>query len=411
LSEHLALADLERYDPHARDGGATERRFLCPRCGDGKPRDRAHRSLALNTRSGAFVCHRCGDKGLLKDFWTDEPKQTLRERRSAAVARAFALPDARGCRGAPEKREAALDPGAAWAASLPLDGTPGAVYMARRGIPADVATEAGVRYAQGFYNRPAVLFPMSDKGGALVAVNGRFVDAPRTPKTQTAGAKSLGLFTTPGALSAPLVAICEGAFDALSLWLCGIASVAIVGTSWPEWLPQALAFTPALLATDADASGDTAAAKLQASICSAARAFRLRPRGGKDWSEVLERMGATALRARLAAFAETADTGDRLTLALELIRAGRDEAAQFVVSLIDDVYMRETIRERLRRDRDMLASCDTSDACRAIMSGVSRYHAFDDELPDEIIIPASCPNTVEAIARCIDGQRRKRGAA
>lgn len=409
MSEHLALADLERYDPHAPKGGTSERRFLCPRCGDGKPRDRAHRSLALNTSSGAFVCHRCSAKGLLKDFWTDAPKLTARERKSAAVMRAFALPLVSEKTSEPEKRASALDPREVWAASLPLDGTPGAAYMARRGIPTDVAHEAGVRFSANFYHRPAALFPMYDRSGALVAVNGRFVDGRDDPKTQTAGDKSLGLFVTPGALSAPLVAVCEGAMDALSLWLCGIASVALGGTSWPEGLPQSLAFTPALLATDADAAGDMAAAKLQAALMSRGRALRLRPGDCKDWSEVLERTGADALRVRLAAFSETADTQTQVAAAVELMRAGRATDAQFVISLIDDMYTRETVRAQMRREIDNLTSRETSDICRAIMSGVSRHHV-GGELPDTLIIPASCPNTEDAIRACIDAQRRERAA-
>ncbi len=48
----LSLADLEAYDPRATERG-RERRFLCPCCGDGKPRNAAHRSLSLNTQTGA----------------------------------------------------------------------------------------------------------------------------------------------------------------------------------------------------------------------------------------------------------------------------------------------------------------------------------------------------------------------
>ncbi len=353
----LSLTDLESYDSTApRCSGKTERRFLCVHCGDKKPRDRAHRSLALNTRTGAWFCHRCCEKGLLKEFWTDEPKQTARERKNAAVARAFALPPVSEKTARLEVRDAALDPREAWAAAVPLEGTPGASYVERRGIPVDAAHEAGVRYAQGFYKRPAVLFPMYDRSGALIAVNGRFVDGRDNPKTQTAGAKSLGLFTTPGALSAPLVAICEGAMDALSLWLCSIASVAVVGTSAPDWLPSALAFKPALIATDADASGDMAAAKLQASMMSASRTFRLRPRGGKDWSEVLERTGADALRAHLAAFSETADEETRFNAAWQLMRNGRADAAHFIVSLVEDAFTREMMRVGLGRARRVAVS-------------------------------------------------------
>jgi hypothetical protein len=34
----------------------------------------------------------------------------------------------------------------------------------------------------------------------------------------------------------------------------------------------------------------------------------------------------------------------------------------------------------------------------------------DETLPDVLVIPASTPNTLEAIKACIDGQRRERAA-
>jgi hypothetical protein len=351
----LSLADLESYDSTApRCSGKTERRFLCIHCGDKKPRDRGHRSLALNTRTGAWFCHRCSEKGLLKDFWTDRPMQTRQQKARAAVARAFALPPKADDT---EKHEAATDHGEMWRTSVLLNGTPGVSYLESRGIPSDVAHEAGVRFSFDWYGRPAVLFPMYDRKGEMVAVNGRFVDGRDNPKTQTAGPKSLGLFATPGALSAPLVAICEGPMDALSLWLCGIASVALVGTSGPEWLPSALAFRSVLIATDADLSGDEAAAKLLPALTSrGARTLRLRPCGGKDWSELLEARGADALRTHLAAFSETADEETRFDVAWQLMQNGRADFAHFIVSLVDDAFTREMMRAGLSRARRVAVS-------------------------------------------------------
>jgi hypothetical protein len=250
------------------------------------------------------------------------------------------------------KRAAVADPQwrEMWESSRPLDGSLNLLYLEGRGISSDVAHEAGVRFSSEWYGRPSVLFPMYDKVGNLIAVNGRFIDGRDNPKTQTAGPKSLGVFSTPGALSAPLVAICEGVMDALSLWLCGIASAALVGTSGPEWLPSALAFRSVLIATDADPSGDEAAAKLQPALMSrGARTFRLRPRGGKDWSELLEERGADALRTHLAAFSETADEETRFDTAWQLMQNGRADAAHFIVSLVEDAFTREMMRVGLGR--------------------------------------------------------------
>jgi predicted RNA-binding Zn-ribbon protein involved in translation (DUF1610 family) len=343
----LSLTDLESYDSRAPRASRGERRFLCPKCGDSKPHNRAHRSLALNVNTGAWVCHRCGEKGLLREHWTKRPAQTARQRTRAAVARAFSL--------APvverqPKNEPSLDPHVVIASSVAIESTPGAAYIEGRGIPVEVAHEAGVRFAESFYGRPAVLFPMYDRDGALVAVNGRFVDGRNDPKTQTAGSKSLGLFTTPGALSASVTAVCEGAMDALSLWLCGVSSVALVGTSAPDWLPSALAFSCALIATDADVAGDRAATELENSLSPrACRTLRLRPRIANDWGEALERAGADKLREQLAPFSEIADTPTHVNAACALGEKNRTDDALFVASLIDDAQAREWVRSALRR--------------------------------------------------------------
>lgn len=351
MKRALSLADLEQYDPHAPHR-KRERRFLCPECGDGKPRDRAHRSLCVDTHTGAWICHRCQAKGLLKDFWTDKPKQTRRERTRVALTRAFALPPQDGEVGKRDE-DTVKDWIVMWGASQPLEGTPGTAYLEGRGIPEDVAHEAGVRYSAQWYGRPAVLFPMYDKAGSLVALNGRFIDGRTDPKTQTAGSKSLGLFATPGALSAPVIAVCEGPVDALALWLCGVASVALVGVSWPEWLPLKLAFQPVLIATDADQSGDAAAVKLTADLKSrAARPFRLRPRGVNDWGEMLERRGVEFLRPHLAPFSEAADDELRAEAAWGLMCDGREEVAHFVASLIEDGFAREVVRARMQRAQE-----------------------------------------------------------
>jgi 5S rRNA maturation endonuclease (ribonuclease M5) len=304
------------------------------------------------------MCHRCGARGLLTDNWSGGAAQSRAARSQVAVARAFAIPPRDGD---PLKRAAAdaSDWRTTWEASMPLEGTPGAAYVESRAVTPSAASAAGVRFAKSWYGRPAVLFPVLDRSGALVAVSGRFTDGHANPKTQTAGPKSLGVYATPGAFSAPVVAICEGQFDALALWVCGVASVALIGTSAPTWLPAALAFRPVLLATDADAAGDEAASRLTCELeARGARMFRLRSKGAKDWGEILEVRGADNLRARLAAFSETADDVTRAEAAWFLGHGGHLEAAQFAALLVGDIYIREALRARLRR----MSSPDTPDA-------------------------------------------------
>jgi DNA primase len=64
--------------------------------------------------------------------------------------------------------------------------------------------------------------------------------------------------------------------------------VALVGTAAPAWLPQAAAFRRVVVALDADAAGDRAAAGLADRLASLARSVeRLRPPLGKDWNDAL----------------------------------------------------------------------------------------------------------------------------
>lgn len=281
-SQALTLTELEWYDPRS-PSRRIQRRFLCPFCGEAKPRDAAHRSLCLNAETGAWLCHRCGEKGMLGEY---------RAGRSAGVP-----PTIGRNRSTPAR---SFDWRGAWHWSSRLCGTPGADYLKRRGLPARLSEASGVRFYSAWYGRPALLFPVHNGAGELVAVSGRFIDRRKYPKTQTAGRKSLGVYSTPGAMTSEIVAVVEGEIDALSLALCGLPSAAMIGTSWASWLPQSLAHKLVLIATDADAAGDEAAEDLAAALAAfECRARRLRPAGGKDWNDELLRLGRGRMRSYL----------------------------------------------------------------------------------------------------------------
>ncbi len=348
MSTALSLEELLAYDSRPKNK-TNEQRFLCPYC-DHTKSDDSHRSLSVNKITGAWLCHRCNKKGLIKEKWKERPIgiKSLRGKKNAAIAKAFALPP----KHEPAKNESdsVATMRVKWRESVPLAGTPGAVYLEGRGIPAPLAEDAGVRYYVNWFYRPAVLFPIHDCEGELVSVNGRFVDGRDDPKTKTAGPKSLGVFVTPDALSRPLLAVVEAPIDALSLWQCGVPSVALIGTSWPEWLPSALAFKSVLVATDADLAGDEAATKLSADLISrGARIFRFRPDGVKDWNELLvtERI---ALNVNTLAYSEWADDRIRANRSLKLMQAGQSDEAMFIASLIEDINERELCLARLRQE-------------------------------------------------------------
>jgi Toprim-like len=308
----LTLAELEAADPHAPAGG-RRRRFLCPLCGDAKRRDAEHRSLSLEVATGGWRCFRCGAKGQLREHWQSAGSRRLSSR--ARARRAFGLDGPatlpRRYRGATETygEQADLpkpiDPQQLGEVQ-PLTGTPGAAYLEGRGIPLAVAEAAGVKYSPAYFGRPAVLFPLHDRGGQSVAVNGRYLDI-GTPKTRTAGPKAETLFLSASvgklpkvdisALDSSPIVITEAPIDALSLALAGVPSLALCGTSWPAWLRVKVGFSRVALAFDADQAGDQAAEKLCAELENlGSKCERWRPEGAKDWNEALQARGMQWLR-------------------------------------------------------------------------------------------------------------------
>jgi hypothetical protein len=286
----LTLADLELNDPRSPNG-RKQRRFLCPLCGGDKPRDSRRRSLCSNTETGAWICHRCGERGLLGEYWNYN--SSILNLRPPWIGKGVFRP--------PAPKIGAVIPGCefdwrrVWRNSNRLRGTPGGIFLERRGILNRFAEISGARFSAAWYGRPAVLFPVNDYGGNLVAVSGRFVDGRRHLKTRAAGRTSLGVFSTPNALKSAVIAVVEGPIDALSLALCGLPAVAMLGTRWPEWLPEAVASKSVLVATDADGAGDEAAERLTRELASFdCRLLRLRPHLGKDWNDALVRQGRSA---------------------------------------------------------------------------------------------------------------------
>ncbi len=310
--QSLSFCDLETFDPQSSTRySGCERRFLCPICGDGKPKDSAHRSLCANLESGAWNCKRCKATGKLTDFWQERPQHNSREMVRRRVAQAFALPEPKTDEPQP------CEPANNWRRQLrglcPLSGTAGAQYLQRRGIASEAAHVAGVRFSADFYGRAAVVFPIRDRCGALVAVSGRYIDGRDNPKTRIAGAKRDGVFCAPVQLpssralqsfdkDAPAIIITEAPIDALSIATAGFPAIALCGTSGAAWLHLACGLKRVFLAFDADDAGDNAAAALAAFLAPyGARCERLRPTNGKDWNETLCTSGAHALSELLAA--------------------------------------------------------------------------------------------------------------
>ena len=325
----LTRAELEAHDPE----GGRNGRWLCPLVNgicEHKTDPKDDRSLHLDEATGLWKCFRCGSGGQIKERWKPmEPRRSWEDRKAEA-------------RRQRERRRAAAiaivtsatpqeSAGALFVFRLGslchTDGTPGAVYLAGRGIGPELLRAAGVRFAVDFGRRPAeegraawsggaaVVFPIRGQGGKLVAAQGRFI-APRGdgPKMLTIGPKSAGVFATPGALDTPgPVAVVEAPIDALSLAAAGLPAVALCGTSGaPRWILHRLAWRQVLLAFDADepkdgkpGAGDAAAEAFAQELARVslgmAKPGRLRPHGAKDWNELLTDRGLEAVQAQVAA--------------------------------------------------------------------------------------------------------------
>lgn len=305
---NVSLADLEAFDPRS-PAGTRERRFCCPlRACAGKPRDAAHRTLSVNVQTGAWHCFRCDARGVLREHWRPAGERTrsqLRHAFSLAPPASASLPAPRAV--VAENRLAAsgtakrmpFDWRTAYAHAEPLSASAGARYLAGRGLPAPLAEAAGGRFTPRWYGRPAVLFPVRNAASELVAVSGRHLDG-GTPASHTGGAKSQGVFATPGALTAARIVITEAPIDALSLAAAGVPAVALCGTSGPDWLPGRCAFRAVAVALDADDAGDAAAARLTPVLVAlGASVERWRPTSGKDWNELLMRHGLATFAAAL----------------------------------------------------------------------------------------------------------------
>ncbi|HEX2949146.1 MAG TPA: toprim domain-containing protein [Armatimonadota bacterium] len=306
VKTELSLTELESYDPANRHG--SEWRFCCPlpACAD-KRVSRDHRSISVNMSSGAWHCHRCGASGLLREWHTERRAYSptpmkLRSRKTARSA--FRISSAASPSVVPAIPVENYNWQELLAGITPFPASPAEEYLHSRGMDALFPTASGVKFSSNWFGHPAVVFPIRNKDGRLVAAQGRYLDPQSNPKTRTAqalqGSAKDGVFSTPEAFHQDEIIITEAPIDALSLALCGFPALATIGTHFPDWLPRACAFKPVYLATDADTGGDTFAARLAAALPSfGATVYRLRPDGEKDWNAVLMAHGRQALRSAL----------------------------------------------------------------------------------------------------------------
>jgi len=329
----LSLVDLQEFDPQA-----PANRCWCPLCGVDKPRDSVHRSLSFDGATGKWKCFRCGAGGVLREFWRETqrptssgPGQGRVAPRQSQLLRGPVIqptPIAAGPLTSQETQPIPTVPAptplawrSKWEETVPLENTLGATYLEGRGITLETAQVAGVRFSANWNAEPdrtacqspgkvrrampAVVFPIKDQHGAIVAAQARAI---RGSAKLTAGPKKHGAFFalvqmksgrvfSPHDRNTPVIAITEAPMDALSLAVAGFPALALCGTSGPGWLHIACGLRRVALALDADEAGEKAAAELENLLTPfGARCERLRPESAKDWNEYLMCYGPQNLR-------------------------------------------------------------------------------------------------------------------
>jgi hypothetical protein len=296
---NLSLAELESFDPHARKSGA-ERRFCCPLCNDGRKLSPDHRSLALDTRTGAWLCHRCKEKGLLID------NQTVRNGTPSArqKPRVYTMPGSITA-AAPAPKPVQAPEGieqykAIMESCTEIQGTPAETYLAGRGIVLDPGAAYDVGYSPNCYGSEMIIFYLLGADGQRVGAQGRGIKSKTFRIAKDPAADQTGqIFATPGAMGAlSWMVIVEAPIDALSLAVCGVSAIATIGTNFPDWLAREMVFCPVFLGYDNDQAGDDGVRAAAASLERfGATPYRLRPpEGCKDWNEALQDLGREELQ-------------------------------------------------------------------------------------------------------------------
>ena len=306
---YLSLADLESFDPTAKPG-RRERRFLCPFCHGDRKRDEAHRSLSANVATGAYRCHRCDAKGVLKEFWKplETPPKTKRTRMRHMPGFATQEP-----RSAPVPPPRVFNPSTdtpgydfdeIFGRCIPIAGTEAEAYLKNRSVIGSPDT-----VSLSLWARPCVGFILRGADGQVSGLSVRSIKGEVKKRSYKRNdADSMGAFSTPGAFDAPLIVITEAPIDALTLHACGLPAIATNGTACPRWLVKSFLGREIAIAYDSDEAGNKAATAAHEKLRSyGAIPYRLCPPDPyKDWNEAAQALGISNLSQLLASVSRRA---------------------------------------------------------------------------------------------------------
>lgn len=174
--------------------------------------------------------------------------------------------------------------------ALPLPGTDGAAYVQRRGISLEVAQEAGLRYAENFNGRPAVIAPLTNAQHEVCSVHGRYLTTiGKENKMCTIGIGDAVVWAGTNNKQKPII-IVEGLFDALSLAECGWSAIAPIGRRI-SWLPEYCNDREVWLAFDNCKPAERDVLRYREELQGARIKRVYPPRHYKDWNTALVKGG------------------------------------------------------------------------------------------------------------------------
>lgn len=329
MADKLTMAALEAYHGQGRKEPTGGRlRFACPLHGGDNPT-----SLSVDPKTGWYRCFACGATGQLEEYrqeWLERQKELRRAggtRREPPTYWPQAAPPPQAD---PHRAELL----AGYQANLTPD-SPGARYLAQRGISLELARRYGLGYAPPWKwagrarKWERLVVPHLDPGGAVVNLYGRAMAGnEQVPKGERhdhlPGAK--GAFNAPQLLG-DVVFLTEGAMDALALLVSGAESaVAMLGPDSNVSLGW-LQARRVVLCLDQDDTGTRATGELaEALTLLGVRVFTLPAdvyRGQKDLNEALQAGGRLDLGAVLAELEE-----DQLREAAEASPAEPEEPGE-----------------------------------------------------------------------------------
>lgn len=179
--------------------------------------------------------------------------------------------------------------------ALPLANTAGQAYAEHRGIPGQIATAAGVRFAENFAGRPAVIVGLYDDSDKLTSAHGRYLDTVRGQNKMLTIGTGNGMISVLNGWHADPLIVVEGLFDALSLAVCGWSCVAHIGR-WASWLPRVAEGREVWLAFDASKPAERDALRYTEHLQGARVRRVLPPPQCKDWNTALKKRGPGALQ-------------------------------------------------------------------------------------------------------------------